>query len=158
MHPYVPFTVCLLLVAFCYCQVSTPLRRVRVVKSTKGTSSEAARSLVLYAYFEKDAIQVRNFEFFIRKGIGIGDMGATSILGNAHVAMTVNGELCSPCASILPHLSRAESRTDAIQSAWAGDQLTLLYRKKNVGMDIAAHNVCPIGLHLLSCTLHTLYL
>lgn len=98
------------------------------------------KTLVSYAYFEKDAIQRLNFAFFLLKGVGVSHDGFKTNRRNADFHIVVTGNVCTPCATIRPHVTRLRSVVENVD-AWSGGDLTVLRRKENVGMDIAAHNV-----------------
>jgi hypothetical protein len=60
--------------------------------------------LVSYAYFEKDPIQLANFEYFLAtatKSSGV-------LEPNVHFVFVVSGERCSPCAGLSGMLTQSE--------------------------------------------------
>ncbi|PNH08807.1 hypothetical protein TSOC_004615 [Tetrabaena socialis] len=75
--------------------------------------------LVSYSYFEKDAIQVDNFRFFLEAAV----LDATATRPITYV-IVVSGSTCTPCQKIHSSLS-----TKAI-----------LLHRENDGMDFGSHN------------------
>lgn len=116
--------------------------------SDSNTSSELGATgrnkadpvLVSYSYFEKDAVQRANFEFFIAVGMGL--FSAFPTPQDTDFTVVVSGATCTPCKALLPILKQlpAAKLQEGIDAAWTGKRLTLLFRKENEGMDIAAHN------------------
>ena len=96
--------------------------------------------LVSYSYFEKDEGQMQNFEFFILSAIGIHG-GRDKMPVATDFSIVVNGDSCSPCATLSPHVSVLDISLPGVSAAWAGLHITVLHRIDNFGMDIAAHNV-----------------
>ena len=124
---------------------------------------------ISYSYHEKDDVQRMNFDFFVEHGIG--DLRRFPLLRNTDVVVIVSGEECGPCSklpvynerhrysTLLPTATAEQSRTSSISSTlavtlrrvvsfetvanqiWKGKHMVLMFRTKNVGMDIAAHNV-----------------
>lgn len=109
--------------------------------SAKDRTAEHPAVLVSYSYFEKDEIQKENMDFFLTVGLGF-EKGARPVL-NTDFIIVVSGEACTPCdalhARALNELSVEHS--DELSRAYAGPELTLLFRVENVGMDFGAHNV-----------------
>lgn len=97
--------------------------------------------LVSYSYFEKDAIQKQNLDFFLLLGVGLGKAGRRLL--NTDYSIVVSGDSCTPCERLYPHAQQKESVTQSkdLREAFTGPGMTLLFRKENVGMDFAAHNV-----------------
>lgn len=113
---------------------------------TPGASVEAppayttAPVLISYSYFEKDPIQVSNFEFFLVAGTHYPQQRK-----DMHWAFVVSGGDCSPCKMLYSVLHNRDP-TDTtltkmgIKDAWHSGKFTLLLRTENVGMDFGAHN------------------
>jgi hypothetical protein len=98
--------------------------------------------LVSYSYFEKDSIQLANFQFFIAVGMGVSSTFSTP--ANTDFVIVINGDVCTPCNSLLGLVSEDRAAAEAlpaVSAAWSGNGLTMLQRKQNQGMDFAAHNV-----------------
>ena len=66
--------------------------------------------LTSYSYFEKDSIQLANFQFFISVGMGVSSTYRSP--SNTHFVVIVNGPQCTPCKS-LSHAAAASSSTTA---------------------------------------------
>lgn len=95
--------------------------------------------LISYAFFEKDPIQVSNFEYFLATG------SHYPLLHNKmHWVFVVTGEKCTPCTGLYSALSEREAKDltpIGIKEASYNQKFTLLVRSENVGMDIGSHNV-----------------
>ena len=113
---------------------------LKVASSQTVKFRTGGRTLVSYAYFEKDAIQRLNLAFFLLKGVGITYDGFKGAPRNTDFQIVVSGTKCTPCVALQPHIAQVESVLANI-AAWSGRHLTLLHRVQNVGMDFAAHNV-----------------
>jgi hypothetical protein len=120
------------------------LALLRLSWSAGGASSGAAPAyatqplLISYAYFEKDPVQVANFEFFLAAGTAYPE-------ANKDVAWSfvVSGDNCSPCQGlrgVLPDLDPSDLRDYGIREARRGGKFALIHRSENVGMDLGAHN------------------
>lgn len=94
--------------------------------------------LVSYSYFEKDAIQKKNLEFFLSVGFGYNSKFAAP--ANTDLIIVINGAECLPCVNLLPIVQQVEPLSDEVTTAWTGERLTMLKRRENEGMDFAAHN------------------
>ena len=108
-----------------------------------GSQTDAAPSPVLisYSYFEKDAIQLANMEFFVAVGMGLS-VGFERP-PHTEFVVVINGDSCSPCSLLqpyVPHDTRS-SLMPGVASSYSGTGITLLHRTENEGMDFAAHNV-----------------
>ncbi|GAQ79139.1 hypothetical protein KFL_000250160 [Klebsormidium nitens] len=112
---------------------------VSATQSAKSVAPPAV--LVSYSYFEKDAIQKENLDFFLAVGMGLGE--AARRLDNTDFSIVVSGDLCTPCKRLYPHAPQKENvaESEVLREAFTGAGVTLLFRKENVGMDFAAHNV-----------------
>jgi len=105
--------------------------------------------LVSYSYFEKDEGQMQNFDYFILSAMGIHDERNRMPVAT-DFSIVVNGDNCSPCATLSPHVSALDISLAGVSAAWSGPHITVLHRIDNFGMDIAAHNVraqtplCPV--------------
>ena len=96
--------------------------------------------LVSYSYFEKDEGQMQNFEYFILTAMGThGERNRLPVATD--FSIVVNGDSCSPCATLIPHVSVLDISFPGLSAAWGGPHITVLHRIDNFGMDIAAHNV-----------------
>ncbi|KIZ07406.1 hypothetical protein MNEG_0542 [Monoraphidium neglectum] len=94
--------------------------------------------LISYSYFEKDPVQVANFEFFLAAGTQHPPRHT-----DMHWAIVVSGENCSPCQGlygILRNRETADLRDWGIKEAWHDPKFSLILRSDNVGMDLGAHN------------------
>uniref|UniRef100_A0A383VTR6 Uncharacterized protein n=1 Tax=Tetradesmus obliquus TaxID=3088 RepID=A0A383VTR6_TETOB len=94
--------------------------------------------LISYAYFEKDAIQLANFEYFLAVGSHY-----PLLHSNMHWVFVVSGEKCSPCPGLYSGMSEREGAdltAIGIKEASYNAKFTLLVRSENVGMDLGAHN------------------
>lgn len=97
--------------------------------------------LVSYSYFEKDAIQNSNMQYFMTTGMGLSKGFPTP--HNTHFVVVVSGGICKPCTPLLKALSedrRVEEMPD-FTHIYGSEELYVLYRRENKGMDFAAHNV-----------------
>lgn len=122
---------------------NTEVKRKTAVIRVAGRRGQGLGVLVSYSYFEKDDNQRQNFKFFIAKGLGIKSRDHAMVLPrDVDVSIVVNGELCTPCVALRPYTSWAGNTVEGVSSAWSGPHLTVLHREENVGLDIAAHNVC----------------
>jgi len=107
--------------------------------------------LVSYAFYEKDAGQAANLDFFI--AVGMADAGTPGVAGGgtsgatptrrADFVLSISGPACTPCAGLARGLARLPvppplART--LTAAWGREGLTLLRRAENEGMDFGAHN------------------
>ena len=103
-------------------------------------ATRATKVLVSYSYYQKDKVQLENFQFFTRVA-----MGRSHHLIRPHDTDTfivVNTRKCSPCRSLLTKAQEFNKELlNTVSKAWMGDGFTLLLRKQNIGMDFAAHNV-----------------
>lgn len=95
-----------------------------------------SNTAILYSYFEKDQIQVENFEFFIRLGyVPHRD------LPHLFFGFIINGEVCTPCRGE-PELSNIGSDSTPQHSVkqWSSrpTNLKVLRNKENKGMDFGA--------------------
>ena len=100
------------------------------------------RILTSYSYFEKDSVQLANFQFFISVGMGVSSTYKAP--SNTDFVIVVNGPQCTPCKSlshVLADDSAAAAVLPTVAKAWTGKGLLMLQRKENEGMDFAAHNV-----------------
>ena len=98
--------------------------------------------LTSYSYFEKDSVQLANFQFFISVGMGVSSTYKAP--SNTDFAIIVNGPKCTPCKSLSLVLEDDEAAAKVlptVSKAWSGKGLLMLQRKENEGMDFAAHNV-----------------
>ena len=98
--------------------------------------------LTSYSYFEKDSVQLANFQFFISVGMGISSTYRAP--SNTDFSIIVNGPKCTPCKSlshVLKDDAAAAKVLPTVSKAWSGKGLLMLQRKENEGMDFAAHNV-----------------
>lgn len=144
--PVVAITFLLLFIVACSLHfICFDLVRSIPVRSSAKHQPKNDETLVSYAYFEKDPIQRENFEFFLKKGVGLNTLKGEVRPRHAHFAIVVTGKTCTPCEVLAPHVSQVKSTAKAVDKAWAGPRITLLQRFANVGMDIAAHNVRPIS-------------
>jgi hypothetical protein len=94
--------------------------------------------LISYAYYEKDAIQLSNFEYFLAVGSHY-----PLLHSNMHWVFVVSGEKCSPCPGLYSGMSEREGAdltAIGIKEASFNSKFTLLVRSENVGMDLGAHN------------------
>ncbi len=107
------------------------------------TAAVSSPILVSYSYFEKDAIQNQNMQYFMSVGMGYSK-GFKPLL-DTHFVVVVSGEICTPCTPLLKALKQdfrvryMPDLTDIYSTS--NDNVTLLYRRENKGMDFAAHNV-----------------
>ena len=123
------------------------------VKTLEQKNGAPAPVLISYAFFEKDAGQAANLDFFI--AAGLGEAGVPGVAGGwpaeadstggrrADVVVTVSGPACSPCAGLARGLARLPippALGASITGAWGRQGLTLLHRAENEGMDLSAHN------------------
>jgi hypothetical protein len=110
-----------------------------------GLQTDASPSpvLVSYSYFEKDAIQLANMEFFMAVGMGLS-VGFERP-PNTEFVLVINGDSCRPCSLLQPYvtLDARSSLMPGVASSYSGTGITLLQRTENEGMDFAAHNVRP---------------
>ena len=98
--------------------------------------------LTSYSYFEKDSIQLANFQFFISVGMGVSSTYRSP--SNTHFVVIVNGPQCTPCKSLSHAVVDDEAAAAVLpttSAAWSGNGLLMLQRIENEGMDFAAHNV-----------------
>ena len=98
--------------------------------------------LTSYSYFEKDSIQLANFQFFI--GVGMGISSTYRAPSNTDFVIVVNGPQCTPCKSLSHVVVKDEAAAAVLpttSAAWTGNGLLMLQRRENEGMDFAAHNV-----------------
>ena len=110
--------------------------------------ARAHTTLVSYAYYEKDAVQQQNLDFFMSIGMGreAGERCEPSTL-QADVVITVAGATCTPCNRLAPCLRSvsADSVANVARAAQTAPNFagptTVLWRPDNVGMDFASHNV-----------------
>ena len=104
--------------------------------------------LTSYSYFEKDRVQLANFQFFISVGMGVSSTYRAP--SNTDFSIIVNGNKCTPCKS-LSHMVKDDAAAamvlPTVSRAWSGKGLLMLQRKENEGMDFAAHNVTLEYLH-----------
>ena len=141
--------VCLLLLYIASQREETdPLSR-RNPSETKAGPSAIGPVLVSYSYFEKDAVQLANAEFFWKVGIGLHSSYAAP--KDTDFVVVVSGEACTPCAKLRPLLAADPllQRFSTLREAHSAKGLTLLLRNVNEGMDFAAHNV-SFRLHALT--------
>lgn len=116
-------------------------------KATQGSAvsfSKRKLTLVSYSYFEKDATQAANFEFFL--SVGMGYNSTYSAPADTDFVVVQSGPDCTPCAvldkTMHPSAKITEQLPHLLSGAYIGTAgLTLLHRTENEGMDIAAHNV-----------------
>lgn len=113
---------------------------IYALRITAGYNNEHSHPhvCVSYAYFEKDEIQQANFDFFITLGMGVGSQQPP--IQNVGFTIVIMGKICSPCAQLDPLLTPAVSIIDEISSALVGDNIIILHRSANEGMDFGAHN------------------
>ena len=105
------------------------------------TAAVSEPILVSYSYFEKDAIQRDNLRYFI--AMGLGGSKVVDPPRNTDFVFVVSGGICTPCNSISPGMKadwRAKYLTE-LTHVYTTENVFLLYRKENEGMDFAAHNV-----------------
>ena len=119
-------------------------RRPAVFIERPATRHLLADDLILtsYSYFEKDSVQLANFQFFISVGMGISSTYKAP--ANTDFVVVINGPQCTPCKSLSHMLSDDEAAANVlptVSSAWTGKGLTMFQRIENEGMDFAAHNV-----------------
>lgn len=112
--------------------------------NTSNVSHKLEPVLVSYSYFEKDAIQAANFEYFLAIGMGCN----STYLAPAATEFIIvqSGPDCTPCAKLNKTMYSNHKVTQQLAhlltSANTGAAgVNLLHRKENEGMDIAAHNV-----------------
>ncbi|KAL4421190.1 hypothetical protein ABPG77_010065 [Micractinium sp. CCAP 211/92] len=95
--------------------------------------------LVSYSFFEKDAVQRDNFDFFITIGMGVDNrFGGPA---NTDFVVVVNGKVCRPCARLYPMLQEVPALLPSLSAVYEGQGLAVLKRAENEGMDFAAHNI-----------------
>lgn len=99
--------------------------------------------LTSYSYFEKDTVQLANFQFFISVGMGISSTYKAPV--KTDFVVVINGPQCTPCKS-LHHIVNDDEKAAAVMpasvsAAWSSPGLTMFQRTENQGMDFAAHNV-----------------
>ena len=99
--------------------------------------------LTSYSYFEKDKVQLANFQFFISVGMGVSSKYKAP--ANTEYVVVINGPQCTPCKS-LSHILKDDSTAAkvnpaTVSAAWSGRGITMFQRIENEGMDFAAHNV-----------------
>lgn len=95
--------------------------------------------LISYAYFEKDAIQRANFEYFLAVGSKY-----PMLHSNMHWVFVVSGETCAPCTglyNVLNERDGSDLTPLGIKEASFNSKFTLLIRTENAGMDLGAHNI-----------------
>ncbi len=110
-----------------------------------GASRPASESsiLVSYSYFEKDDIQVANMEFFTTVGMGMSSHFKSP--KNTDFVLVINGNACTPCKALrLYKWHKRRSRIQGVSEVWSRNNIVMLYRRENEGMDFAAHNVSPL--------------
>ena len=98
--------------------------------------------LTSYSYFEKDSVQLANFQFFMSVGMGVSSTYKSP--SNTDFVIVVNGPQCTPCKSLSHALTEdqpAAAVLPTVSQAWSGKGLLMLQRRENEGMDFAAHNV-----------------
>lgn len=94
--------------------------------------------LISYAYFEKDAIQRANFEYFLAVGSKY-----PALHSNMHWVFVVSGDGCAPCTglyNVLNERDGADLTPLGIKEASFNSKFSLLIRTENAGMDLGAHN------------------
>jgi hypothetical protein len=99
--------------------------------------------LVSYSYYEKDHIQRSNMEFFM--AVGMGMFSQLPAPAATDFVIVISGGKCTPCKALMPMLKPVPDAAllPTVTAAWtkADGGLTILHRKQNEGMDIAAHNI-----------------
>lgn len=105
------------------------------------TAAVSGLTLVSYSYFEKDAIQLANMQFFLSVGMGMSK--GFKHPENTHFALVVSGDTCEPCKPLLKILKEdvRSRRFPELKWIYSHPALYLLWRRENEGMDFAAHNV-----------------
>lgn len=145
-------------------KTSKQSKRLASVALGKRHTSSPGRVLVSYAYYEKDAVQQQNLDFFLSVGLGLGQADGQCTPGalRADVIITVADSVCTPCSRLrpclrqhvragsMPELARPAQQTTpparhagttrSTPRALPGTT-TVLWRRDNVGMDFASHNV-----------------
>ncbi len=96
--------------------------------------------LVSYSYYEKAEGQKENIEYFIMEGMGI-HMEHIALPEGTDFSIVINGDDCSPCTALRPHVTALQSSIRGLSAVWGSQRITVLQRAENSGMDIAAHNV-----------------
>ena len=119
------------------CQGQIPYEQM----SCNSASGWCLQVLVSYSFFEKDEGQRQNFEYFIMEGLGLSGMRIRMPTAT-DFSIVVNGDECTPCAALSPHLSAMDITLEGVSAAWGSARINVLHRVENFGMDIAAHNVC----------------
>lgn len=119
--------------------------------SSHSASHELSQTLVSYSYFESDAVQQSNMEFFLSVGMGLSGRGKTfKRPHNTHFVFVISGENCTPCKKLYAQLGKEELVSDGddmLSGAWSGQGVTVLKKKENIGMDFAGHNATIGWLH-----------
>ena len=81
-------------------------------------------------------------EYFLSVGMGLASRMRTPKYTD--FVLVINGNTCTPCKTVRPYLSRdPHVRIEGVAEAWSSSGIVMLQRKKNEGMDFAAHNVLP---------------
>lgn len=124
-------------------QAASEAAAVEAAMGKAGPLAEEARPRVLvsYAYFEKDAIQMANLDFFMKVGLGVGSQAAAP--AGVDAVVVVNGDACTPCQAVLPQLAAAPAAQlpkHIVKAAWTSASITLLHRTAADGLDFGAHN------------------
>jgi hypothetical protein len=136
------FAICCLALAAKFCNVAgSDGDRPGVGGRRLLTAAVSDPILVSYSYFEKDAIQNSNMQYFMATGMGLSKGFPTP--HNTHFVVVVSGGICKPCTPLLKALSedrRVEEMPD-FTHIYGSEELYVLYRRENKGMDFAAHNV-----------------